>query len=115
VVFVFESADTTSVSSVLKEAFGETVAPADGRQAMSLGEGWNSWHAGKRRVWRGVSGVRRDIEELRALKTIRRELLAERVARDAFKREALLWLSLDEHPFILSARWLMSITGGFLC
>ncbi|HKV77159.1 MAG TPA: serine/threonine-protein kinase [Candidatus Sulfotelmatobacter sp.] len=39
-----------------------------------------------------------------ALKTIRTDLLSSRSFRDAFKREALLWVNLDQHPFILAAR-----------
>jgi serine/threonine protein kinase len=39
-----------------------------------------------------------------ALKTIRADLLAHTESRNAFKREALLWVSLEQHPFILSAR-----------
>jgi serine/threonine protein kinase len=112
VVFVFESADTTSVSSVLKEAFGETVAPAEWKAGDVIG-GRLEVHGtlGKGGFGAVYLVYDRDIEELRALKTIRRELLAERVARDAFKREALLWLSLDEHPFILSARWVDEYYG----
>ena len=48
---------------------------------------------------------------MRALKTIRRELLADGDSRDAFKREALLWVSLDEHPFIVTARWVDEFYG----
>ena len=40
-----------------------------------------------------------------ALKTFRDEFLVDGTARDAFKKEALLWIGLEEHPFILSARW----------
>ncbi len=39
-----------------------------------------------------------------ALKTIRTELLAQPPSREAFKREAVLWVNLEEHPFILVAR-----------
>jgi len=39
-----------------------------------------------------------------ALKTIRTELLPQPPSREAFKREALLWVNLEEHPFILVAR-----------
>jgi tetratricopeptide (TPR) repeat protein len=39
-----------------------------------------------------------------ALKTIRTELLAQPPSREAFKREALLWVNLEQHPFILVAR-----------
>lgn len=39
-----------------------------------------------------------------ALKTIRTELLGHAASREAFKREALLWVNLEQHPFILVAR-----------
>jgi tetratricopeptide (TPR) repeat protein len=39
-----------------------------------------------------------------ALKTIRAELLVQPYSREAFKREALLWVNLEQHPFILVAR-----------
>jgi hypothetical protein len=41
-----------------------------------------------------------------ALKTFRDELLADAAAREAFKKEALLWVNLDSHPFILAANWI---------
>jgi pSer/pThr/pTyr-binding forkhead associated (FHA) protein len=59
VVFVFETTDTTSVSGVLNEAFGETVAPVEWKPGDVIGgEVGSSWHTGKGRVWRGPSGVR---------------------------------------------------------
>jgi tetratricopeptide (TPR) repeat protein len=39
-----------------------------------------------------------------ALKTIRADLLADTESREAFKRECLLWVNLEEHPFIVAAR-----------
>ena len=53
----------------------------------------------------------REIEEVRALKTFRDELLIDGVACDAFKREALLWVNLEEHPFILAALFVSEISG----
>jgi hypothetical protein len=53
----------------------------------------------------------RDTRKLCALKTFRDELLADPVARDAFKREAMLWVKLEEHPFILAARWVAVVSG----
>ena len=41
--------------------------------------------------------------EVGALKTFRNEFLADPAARHAFKREALLWLNLERHPFIVPA------------
>ena len=53
----------------------------------------------------------RDTNELRALKTFRDELLADGASRDAFRKEALLWVNLEEHPFILAARWVETFSG----
>jgi tetratricopeptide (TPR) repeat protein len=46
-----------------------------------------------------------------ALKTFRDEFLADGAAREDFKKEALLWVNLDEHPFILVARWVQEFSG----
>ena len=53
----------------------------------------------------------RDTNELRALKTFRDEFLADPASRDAFKKEALLWVNLEEHPFIVAARWVETFSG----
>jgi len=53
----------------------------------------------------------RGTKRVHALKTFRDELLADAGARDAFKREALLWVNLEEHPFILAARWVEEFSG----
>jgi serine/threonine protein kinase len=45
----------------------------------------------------------RDTGEVCALKTFRDELLADPAAREEFKKEALLWVNLDTHPFIIPA------------
>src|ERR1035437_7307769 len=47
----------------------------------------------------------RQTKHVWALKTFRDELLADAAARAAFKKEALLWVNLEAHPFILAARW----------
>ena len=44
-----------------------------------------------------------------ALKTIRDELLTDGAGLEAFKKEALLWVNLDRHPFILPARWVEKV------
>jgi tetratricopeptide (TPR) repeat protein/pSer/pThr/pTyr-binding forkhead associated (FHA) protein len=111
-VFVYESADTTSVSRMLKEAFGETVAPVEWKPGDLIGQKLEV----RATLGKGGFGVvylvyDRETREMRALKTIRRELLADGDARDAFKREALLWVSLDEHPFIVTARWVGEFYG----
>jgi tetratricopeptide (TPR) repeat protein len=46
-----------------------------------------------------------------ALKTFRDEFLDDPKARDAFKKEALLWVNLENHPFILSATVVVEISG----
>jgi tetratricopeptide (TPR) repeat protein len=53
----------------------------------------------------------REMEEVCALKTFRDELLADAAARDAFKKEALMWVNLEAHPFILAARWVVEVSG----
>ena len=53
----------------------------------------------------------RQTEEVCALKTFRDELLADARAREAFKKEALLWVNLDRHAFILAARWVTAVSG----
>jgi tetratricopeptide (TPR) repeat protein len=46
-----------------------------------------------------------------ALKTFRDEFLDDPNAREAFKKEALLWVNLEDHPFILAARVVLEISG----
>jgi len=46
-----------------------------------------------------------------ALKTFRDEFLDDPKAREAFKKEALLWVNLENHPFILSATFVLEISG----
>lgn len=46
-----------------------------------------------------------------ALKTFRDDFLDDPKARDAFKKEALLWVNLEDHPFILSANVVVEISG----
>ena len=53
----------------------------------------------------------RDTNELFALKTFRDEFLADERTRDAFRHEALLWINLEAHPFILAARWVETFSG----
>lgn len=45
-----------------------------------------------------------------ALKTFRDEFEADANARDAFKREAQLWVQLERHPFILEAQWVEELS-----
>jgi serine/threonine protein kinase len=53
----------------------------------------------------------RELKALIALKTFRNELLANPNARNAFKKECLLWVNLEEHPHILAARWVSEVSG----
>ena len=41
-------------------------------------------------------------------------MLVDAAAREAFKKEALLWVNLEEHPFILVASWIIEESGGRL-
>ena len=75
---------------------------------------------GKYEIYRklGVGGFglvylayRRDTAEVVAFKSFRDEFLADAAARQAFKREALLWVNLENHPFILRARWIQEFSG----
>jgi len=50
-------------------------------------------------------------QEVCAIKTFRDEFLADGGVREAFHREALLWVSLEEHPFIVPARFVERISG----
>jgi tetratricopeptide (TPR) repeat protein len=54
---------------------------------------------------------RSDSNETCALKTFHERFLADGAAREAFKKEALLWVGLEEHPFILAARWVEEVSG----
>jgi serine/threonine protein kinase len=53
----------------------------------------------------------RGSDELCALKTFRDEFLPNASAREAFKREATLWINLEQHPFVLAARWIEIFSG----
>jgi hypothetical protein len=53
----------------------------------------------------------RGTNQVGALKTFRDEFLANAATQEAFKREALLWVNLEEHPFILPARWVEEFHG----
>jgi tetratricopeptide (TPR) repeat protein len=53
----------------------------------------------------------RQLREALALKTFRQEFLADAEVKENFKREALLWVNLEEHPFILTARFAEEFSG----
>ena len=53
----------------------------------------------------------RSMRDVRALKTFRDELLSNPDAREAFKREALLWVNLETYPYILAAKWMSEVSG----
>lgn len=53
----------------------------------------------------------RETGDMLALKTFSEEFLDDSAARDAFKKEALLWVSLDAHPFVLTAEWVDEVSG----
>ena len=47
-----------------------------------------------------------------AVKTFKDELTADPAALEAFKKEALVWVNLERHPFILPAIWVEEIRQG---
>lgn len=51
------------------------------------------------------------LKELVALKTFRDELLADAAARHGFRKEALFWVGVEQHPCVLAARWVTEISG----
>jgi tetratricopeptide (TPR) repeat protein len=53
----------------------------------------------------------RATRELCALKTFRDELLPDRAAREAFKKEALSCVNLETHPCILFVGWVDEVSG----
>jgi len=53
----------------------------------------------------------REMNQAVALKTLRDDYLADAAARKAFEREALLWVNLEEHAFILAAQWVHEAYG----
>ena len=54
----------------------------------------------------------RETGEAFALKTFKDELTADPAACEAFKKEALVWVNLERHPFILSAIWVEEVHHG---
>jgi tetratricopeptide (TPR) repeat protein len=54
----------------------------------------------------------RETGEAFALKTFKDELTANPAACEAFKKEALVWVNLERHPFILSAIWVEEVHHG---
>ena len=55
--------------------------------------------------------IDREQQEPYALKTFRDEFLNDCRAREAFEKEALLWVHLEQHPFILAARRVREFYG----
>lgn len=53
----------------------------------------------------------RSMREACALKTIRADFSTDLFSRDVFRKEALLWVNLERHPFIVSARWVGEFSG----
>jgi eukaryotic-like serine/threonine-protein kinase len=53
----------------------------------------------------------RQTREVVAIKTFRDEFLVDAHARKMFQKEALLWVNLEAHPFIVAARWVQEFSG----
>jgi serine/threonine protein kinase len=106
VLFVFRPADAPSVSGAVERPFGDNSTRVEWKVGDLIG---------RKLEVRGVLGkggfgvvylvLDNETGELSALKTFRHELLSDGSAKDAFKREALLWVNLDAHPFIVRARF----------
>ncbi len=80
------------------------------------GDGIGGKYEVHRKLGEGGFGVvyavySRELRSTYALKTFRDEFLADAPAREAFKKEALLWVALEEHPFILAARLVDDFCG----
>jgi WD40 repeat protein/serine/threonine protein kinase len=112
VVFLFESAATTSVSGVLREAFGETVAPVEWKVGDTilglyevtglLGQG------GFGKVYKvHHKGWNMDL----AVKSPLPKLFADEEAVANFIREAETWVNLDLHPNIVQCHYVRTIGG----
>jgi tetratricopeptide (TPR) repeat protein len=111
-VFVLESAESESVTGILKQAFGENFAPIKWKPGDVIGGKYEVLGT----LGKGGFGVvylvyNHEAHALCALKTFRDEFLADGNVRKAFKKEALLWVNLERHPFILSATWVQEFSG----
>ena len=112
VVFIFESAATTSVSGVLKEAFGETIAPVEWKVGDTildiyevtgiLGQG------GMGRVYK-VHHKSWNIDL--AVKSPLPGLFTEEKDVENFIREAETWVNLNLHPNIVQCHYVRTIGG----
>jgi serine/threonine protein kinase/Tfp pilus assembly protein PilF len=52
----------------------------------------------------------RQTRQVRALKSFRDKFLADPRARETFQKEALVWVHLEDHPFIVAARWVQAFS-----
>lgn len=112
VVFLFESADTTSVSGVLKEAFGETVAPVEWKVGDTilgiyevtglLGQGgFGKVYKVHHKSWNMDLAVKSPLPEL----------FTDEEAVAKFIREAETWVNLNLHPNIVQCHYVRTIGG----
>jgi serine/threonine protein kinase len=93
-----------------------------GKNVTSFGFNKGDVVAGKYRI-QGVIGeggfgivylaIQNDTDALCAIKTFPCERLADTKAREDFQREILLWVRLEEYPFILKANWVVNSLEGF--
>ena len=112
VVFLFESADTTSVSGVLKEAFGETVATVEWKVGDTilgiyevtglLGQGgFGKVYKVHHKSWNMDLAVKSPLPKL----------FDDEKAVENFIREAETWVNLDLHPNIVQCHYVRTIGG----
>ena len=68
-------------------------------------------HHETRGVCPGTVSVARERFAVRAIKTFRDEFLTDQRAREEFRKEALVWVRLNRHPFILEAEFVEEFSG----
>ncbi len=64
---------------------------------------------GKNKSGSGIVYVCREKDNIIALKTLQEQFLASEDLKARFKREALAWVHLDRHPYILKANYVINI------
>lgn len=98
-------------------AAAKSAPPADAFQPYQTGDVIAGKYEVRRVLGKGGFGIVyqirfRETGEDFALKTFKDELTADSAALKAFKKEALVWVNLERHPFILPAIWVEEIRHG---
>ena len=98
-------------------AAAKSAPPADAFQPYQTGDVIAGKYEVRRVLGKGGFGIVyqirfRETGEDFALKTFKDDLTADSAALMAFKKEALVWVNLERHPFILPAIWVEEIRQG---